>query len=81
MSIRFKKLIQSLELTLIKNKTISPHYIRRIFTSILSKNNVDSTLISYALEYQIKGVIKHYANYDYEDKEKLFNKYWALIRE
>lgn len=80
-SIRFKKLIQSLGLTVIKNKTISPHDIRRIFTSVLSKNNVDSTLISYALEHQIKGVMKHYTNYDYEDKEKLFNKYWALIRE
>lgn len=80
-SVRFKKLIQSLELTVINNKTLSAHDLRRIFTSILAKNKVDISLIDYALEHQIKNVMKHYLHYDYEDKREVFNKYWSLIKE
>lgn len=80
-SVRFKKLVQSLELKIIKGKIISPHDLRRIFTSILAKNNVSIELIDYGLEHKIKGVINHYLSYDDENKKELFYKYWSLIRE
>lgn len=80
-SVRFKKLIDNLDITLIKNQTLTPHDLRRIFTSILVKEKVDVTLIDIALEHKIRGVISHYLHYTYDDKKELFEKYWKLIRE
>lgn len=80
-SVRFKKLIKSLNITVIRNQTITPHDLRRIFTSILVKEKVDVTLIDDSLEHKIRGVMSHYLNYTYEDKKEVFQKYWKLIRE
>lgn len=79
-SVRFQKLIQSLNLTVIKNQTITPHDLRRIFTTILVKERIDVNLIDFALEHKIRGVISHYLHYSYNDKKEVFDKYWKLIR-
>lgn len=79
-SVRFQKLIKSLDITKVKNQTVTPHDLRRIFTSILVKENVDVNLIDYSLEHKIRGVMSHYLHYTYDDKKKLYEKYWALIR-
>lgn len=79
-STRFNKLINSLDLTIIKNKSITPHDLRRIFTSILRKEETAITLIDYALEHKIRGVMLHYLDYNYDDKKSVFEKYWNLIR-
>lgn len=79
-SVRFQKLIQNLNLTVVKNKTITAHDLRRIFTTILAKERVDINLIDYALEHKIRGVMSHYLHYSYDDKKEVFDKYWELIR-
>lgn len=78
---RFKKLIESLELTVIKNQIITPHDLRRIFTSILVKEKTDVTLIDFTLEHKTRGIMSHYLHYSYDDKKSVFEKYWNLIRE
>lgn len=80
-SVRFKKLVQNANIQFVNNKTITPHDIRRIFTSILVKNKVDVTLIDFALEHKTRGVMAHYLHYNYNAKRKVFKKYWKLIRE
>jgi integrase len=80
-SVRFGKLINNLDIIVIKNQTVTPHDLRRIFTSILIKDKVDVSAIDNALEHSIRGVMSHYLHYSYEDKKEVFEKYWELIRE
>jgi len=77
---RFRKLVKSLDLTLVKNHMIHAHDLRRIFTAILVKQKMDVALIDFALEHKVRGVMSHYLHYTYEDKQEIYNKYWELIR-
>ena len=42
--------------------------------------HIDSRLADYCLDHKQMGVIKHYLEFNYNDKLNSYNKYWNLLR-
>ena len=77
----FQNLLSLTNVEIYKNKKISLHDTRKMMMSIMIKElHLDSLLVDYCLEHKQDGTIKHYLEFNYDDKEKSYKKYWDLIR-
>ena len=77
----FQNLLSLTKIEIYKNKRLSLHDTRKLMMSIMIKElNIDSRLVDFCLEHKQTGVIKHYLEFNYDDKEKSYKKYWELIR-
>lgn len=77
----FQNLIRLTKIEVKENKRISLHDMRRLMLTIMIKDlKIDSLIADFCLDHKPKGVIKHYLEFNYDDKKNAYNKYWELIR-
>ena len=76
----FLRIVKKSKILVYKNKTLSPHDIRRLFLNLMIKKGFDSRLVDFCLEHKQNDVIEHYLDLSYSSKKEVFEKYWELIR-
>lgn len=77
----FQNLLSLTKIEIYNNKKLSLHDTRKLMMSIMIKElHLDSRLVDFCLEHKQDGSIKHYLEFNYQDKEKSYQKYWDLIR-
>lgn len=77
----FQRLVRDSNITVLRNKKISPHDIRRFVVSILSDLKCDSLKIDHLiLDHELEGSKKYYFKPNYRMKVEYYNMYWEAIR-
>lgn len=77
----FQNLISITNISIYRNKKISLHDVRKLMLSVMIRDlHIDSRLADYCLDHKQMGVIKHYLEFNYNDKLNSYNKYWNLLR-
>ncbi|RXJ87476.1 tyrosine-type recombinase/integrase [Arcobacter sp. CECT 8985] len=78
---QFQNILKTTNLKIRENKKFSPHDLRSIMLNVMRKDcKIDTLLADYCLEHKIPSTLKHYIDFDYDDKKKAFKKYWKKIR-
>ena len=78
---RFRRIIKTTNIKLVKGQFLTPHDTRRLFMKILINHNTDIILTDICLDHSQKGMLRHYFHFGYEQKVEIFNKYWNILRE
>lgn len=75
----FNKLLKELDLPRFGTQKVTGHDRRYLFSSIMSKVTGNDLMIDAMLSHA-KSVQRTYRRYDLEDRKKVFNQYWRILR-
>jgi hypothetical protein len=78
----FHRILVKAKIETINDYSLSMHDTRRLMASIVVNIlKLDSRLAEYMLEHSEQKTIKHYLEFDDDDKIRAYKKYWSYIRE
>jgi len=77
----FKSLLQKSSIKLRKNETLTLHDTRHLFMSIMTMETKNADLVDKCLSHSKSLSIKDtYLSFSYENRKKVFEDYWEIIR-
>jgi integrase len=77
----FQRLLKISGVEVRNTKTITVHDVRSLLINNMIKNlTIDSRLADSCLDHQLKGTIREYASFEFNQKKDALEKYWNIVR-